>query len=133
MTMDACPSRMPSSAALRALPVCRPVEQRHRHAEGLEPAAEILRMLIGQQFGRRHQRDLPAHLNRLSRRQRGNQRLAAAHVALHQAQHGLASIQDRASISSSARCCALVMRNGSAASRPAFSAPFAASGQPGSL
>ena len=46
-------------------------------------------MLIGQQFGRRHQRDLPAQLNGLRRRQRRDQSFAAAHIALHQAQHRL--------------------------------------------
>ena len=64
-----------------------PGQQRHRDSQRLEPAPEILRMLIGEQFGRRHQRDLPAHLHGLSRGQRGDQGLAAAHIALHQAQH----------------------------------------------
>ena len=59
----------------------------HRDAERLEPAAEILRVLIGEQFGRRHQRDLASHLNGLCRRQGRNQSFTAAHIALHQTQH----------------------------------------------
>ena len=74
----------------RALPVCRPGQQRHRDSQGLEPAPKILRMLIGQQFRRRHQRHLPAGLHGLGRGQGRNQGLAAPHIPLHQAQHGFA-------------------------------------------
>ncbi len=87
--MAACPSRRPASAALRALPVCRPVSKATGHPQRLEPAPEVLRMLIGQQFGRRHQRDLALHLHGMSRGERRHQCLAATDIALHQAQHGL--------------------------------------------
>ena len=75
------------AARLAGLP---PGQKRDGHVQGLEPAPEILRMLIGQQFGRRHQRHLSAALHGLGRGQRGNQGLAAAHIPLHQPQHGLA-------------------------------------------
>ena len=48
---------------------------------------EIVQMLFGQQFGRRHQRNLVARLHRRQRRQRRDHGLAAADVALHQPQH----------------------------------------------
>ena len=44
-------------------------------------------MLLGQQFGGRHQRGLQALLDREQRGHRGDHGLAAAHVALHQPQH----------------------------------------------
>ena len=98
------------------------MSKRDGDSQGLEPAPEILRMLIGEQFGGRHQRHLPAGLHGLRRRQGRNQGLAAAHVALHQPQHGFASRRS-CSISASARCCAWVKRNGSAASKLALRVP----------
>ena len=59
-------------------------EPRHAHAEGLQPASQVCQVLLGEQFGRRHQRDLPALLDREHSRERGHDGLAAAHVALHQ-------------------------------------------------
>ncbi len=64
-----------------------PGQQRHLDPKRLEPAPKILRMLIGEQFGRRHQGDLSPHLHGLSGRKSGHERFAAADVALHQAQH----------------------------------------------
>ena len=46
-------------------------------------------MLPRQDLGRCHQRGLPARTHRHHRRQRGNDRLAAAHVALQQPVHRL--------------------------------------------
>ena len=46
-------------------------------------------MLLGQQFGRRHQGGLIARMYRSQRGERGHHGLAAADVALHQAQHRL--------------------------------------------
>ncbi len=109
-----------------------PGQQRDVHVQGLEPAPKVLRMLIGQQFGRRHERHLAAAVHRLGGSQRGNQGFAAAHIPLHQPQHGFAHPRSR-SISSNVRCCAAVNRNGSAASKLAFRAPFDCRGQPGSL
>ncbi len=48
-------------------------------------------MLLGEDFGRRHERGLVAGLDRLQRGERGDDRLAAADVALQQALHRLAA------------------------------------------
>ena len=72
-----------------------PREQRLRDPERVEPAAEILRMLIGEKFRGRHQRDLAAALDGMGRGQRRHQRLAAAHVALDEPKHGLGQLQIR--------------------------------------
>ena len=48
---------------------------------------ELAVVLLGEDLGRRHQRDLPAGLDRLQRGQRRDDRLAAADVALQQALH----------------------------------------------
>ena len=116
------------AARLAGLP---PRQQRHGDPERLEPAPEILRMLIGEQFGRRHERDLPAHLHGLGCGQCGHQRLAATHIALYQAQHRLCRARGRARFHRARARCAWVGRNGSAASKPALSLPLVASGQPG--
>ena len=44
-------------------------------------------MLLGQQFGWRHQRDLALAADRTGRRRRRDHRFSAANVALHQAHH----------------------------------------------
>ncbi len=44
-------------------------------------------MLLGKQFGRRHQRGLPAGFDGGQRGQCGNDGLARADIALHEAQH----------------------------------------------
>ncbi len=78
------------AARLAGLP---PGQKRHGNPQRLEPAPKILCMLVGQKFGRRHERCLPARLHGLRRGQRRNQGLAAAHVALHQAQHRLGLLE----------------------------------------
>ena len=118
------------AARLAGLP---PGQQRHGNPQRLEPAPKILRMLVGQKFGRRHQRRLPARLHGLRRGQRRNQGLAAAHVALHQAQHRFGLPEDRPRSRAAPGACAGVNRNGSAASKLALRAPSDCSGQPGSL
>ena len=45
-------------------------------------------MLFGQNFSRRHQRDLPARFQRLQCGQRSDNRLAGANITLNQPQHG---------------------------------------------
>ena len=45
-------------------------------------------MLLGQDFGGRHQRALPAGVDTHCRGQRSHHRLASAHIALQQAVHG---------------------------------------------
>src|ERR1700686_2551077 len=50
-----------------------PGEERHGHTQAFEPAPKILLMLVGQKFGRRHQRHLSASLYGLGRGQRRNQ------------------------------------------------------------
>src|SRR5207244_9340420 len=62
---------------------------RDLHGETFEPYRELAVMLLGENFGRRHERYLTARLDRLQRSQRGNDRLAASHVALKQALHRL--------------------------------------------
>ena len=54
-----------------------------------EPAAKVSGVLVGQQLRRRHERDLMSGLDGPSRGDRRDQRLAAADIALHEAQHGL--------------------------------------------
>ena len=62
-------------------------------AQGFEPTLEVQSVLVGEQFGGRHERHLPAQLYRLGGREGRNQRFAAADVALHQAQHGFCVAQ----------------------------------------
>src|SRR5216684_2328142 len=76
ITMGACPSRIPARA------------QGYRDPQWFEPTLEIQRVLVGEQFGGRHERHLPTQLYRLGGGEGRNQRLAAADVALYQAQHG---------------------------------------------
>ena len=62
-------------------------EEERLEAEWREPAREILRMLLGKQFGRRHQRGLGAGLGNIRGRKCGDDGLAGADVALDEAQH----------------------------------------------
>src|SRR6185503_3183671 len=64
-----------------------PGNPRYAHAQRLEPVRELEEVLLGEDFGRRHQRRLPAVLDGLQRRERRDQRLAAADVALQQTAH----------------------------------------------
>ena len=65
-------------------------------AQRLQPAIEILPVLLGEQLGRGHQRRLAAGLDRAQGGQRGDHRLAAAHVALHEPQHRVGPSEIRA-------------------------------------
>ena len=47
-------------------------------------------MLLGQQFGRRHNSDLAAAFHGLDRCRRSHHCFARAHIALHQSHHGVA-------------------------------------------
>ena len=58
-----------------------------------EPVDQLGEVLLGQDFGGRHQCALPAGVDGDAGRQRGHHRLAAAHVALQQAVHGLHAAQ----------------------------------------
>jgi hypothetical protein len=53
-------------------------------AERREPADELLQVLLGEDLGRRHQRALPAGVDRACRGERGDDGLARADVALQQ-------------------------------------------------
>jgi hypothetical protein len=57
-------------------------------AQGLQPADQLAEMLLGQDFGGRHQRALPARVHAAGRGQRRHHGFAGAHVALQQAVHG---------------------------------------------
>ena len=63
-------------------------DQRDGNFERPEPALEILRVLLGQQFGRRHERGLQSAADGARGGRGGHHGLAAAHVALHQPHHG---------------------------------------------
>ncbi len=58
-----------------------------RRQQRFEPAHQLGKMLLGQNFGWRHQRALPASIDGLRGRQRGHHRLACAHITLQQAVH----------------------------------------------
>ena len=64
-----------------------------RRKQRLQPFDELGEVLLGQDLGRRHQRALPAGVDGGAGRQRRDHRLAAAHVALQQAVHGLRGAQ----------------------------------------
>ena len=64
-----------------------PGEQQGLEPERREPAREVLRVLFCEQFRRRHQRDLETGLDGVRGRERGDDRLAGADVALHEAHH----------------------------------------------
>ncbi len=57
------------------------------HGQAGKPERELAVVLLGENFGRRHERDLPAGLDRLQRGERRDDRLAAADVALQQSLH----------------------------------------------
>ena len=77
--------------ALQRLPARPPLQLAgqpfDRHAERLQPALERSQVLFGQQFRGGRQRDLVTGFHRGERGERGDERLARADVALHQAQH----------------------------------------------
>ena len=57
------------------------------HTQRFQPCGKLAVVLLGQEFGRRHQRSLPAGIDGLAGRQCRNDGLAAAHVALEQPLH----------------------------------------------
>ena len=63
------------------------------YTQGLQPADEFAEMLLGQNFGGRHQRTLPAGVHAAGCRQRRHHGLARAHIALQQAVHGQAFLK----------------------------------------
>ena len=64
-----------------------PVQPSDPQAEGRKPFAELAEMLLGQDFGRRHHRGLPAGVGCGEAGDRGDDGLAAAHVALQKPLH----------------------------------------------
>ncbi len=64
-------------------------EPRHLEAQGLQPGGELGVMLLGEDLRGRHHGGLVAILHRLEGGQGGHHRLAAAHVPLEQALHGV--------------------------------------------
>ena len=58
-------------------------------AQRFKPRTEIAQVLFGQQFGRRHQRHLVTAFHGGNSRECRHHRLAAAHIALHEPQHGM--------------------------------------------
>ena len=68
-------------------------EPRYTHPQRSKPVQQFPEMLLGQDFGRRHQRTLPAGVDADGGRQRRHHRLAAAHIPLQQPVHGLAELQ----------------------------------------
>ena len=69
--------------------VHRAGDEHDRNLERREPFRQRSRMLLGQQFGRRHQRHLRARTQRQCRRRRGDRGLATADIALHEPRHRL--------------------------------------------
>jgi hypothetical protein len=63
-------------------------EPGHLHAQRLQPAHQLAKVLLGQDLGGRHQRALPARVDGHRRGQCRDHGLARAHVALQQAVHG---------------------------------------------
>ncbi|MEI3414767.1 MAG: hypothetical protein V8Q88_06290 [Christensenellales bacterium] len=64
-----------------------PRQQTAGHAHRRERFHRALQMLRGENFGRGHQRGLSTRAHAQIQRAEGNQRLAAAHVALHHPRH----------------------------------------------
>jgi hypothetical protein len=80
-----------------------PAQQHCAQTQRIQPRRERAVVLFGQQFGGCHDRDLPAVLDHREARERGHQRLAAADVALHQAQHRRAAREVAADLGADAQ------------------------------
>ena len=79
---------------LRALAApLAPGEQRDAQAGGGTECADGLKMLPGEQLGRRHQRRLRSRLDRACHREQRDHGLAAADIALEETQHALRTRQ----------------------------------------
>ena len=102
-----------SRAASRARSAALAAEPDRLDAERREPRLKCAPVLLGEQFGRRHQRDLVPGFDRGERRERRDDGLARADIALHEPQHRRASSRDRARFPPTTRCCARVSANGS--------------------
>ena len=129
--LDLAAARSASSALRRVRAGCEPVTSATGNAERPEPALEIPRVLLGEQFGRRHQRGLQSGADG-ARRGRG-----AATTVLPQPTSpctsrtiGRSRARSR-STSASARRCAPVSANGSDSRKRARAPPHRASGQRG--
>ena len=61
----------------------------HPHRQAVEPRGKLSVMLLSENLGRRHERYLIAGLDGLKRSERRHHGLAATHVTLQQALHGL--------------------------------------------
>ena len=62
-------------------------QQRDAQARGLGEAGDGGEMLAGEDFGRRHQRRLPARFDHLGHGDQSHHRLAGADIALKEADH----------------------------------------------
>ena len=90
------PTARSTSPAASAASVCAPLgglvatgQQRDAQPGGLGERPHALEMLAREDFGRRHQRRLPARFDDIGHRQQRDDRLARADVALQQPQHAL--------------------------------------------
>ncbi|KAF4531144.1 hypothetical protein B566_EDAN019179, partial [Ephemera danica] len=72
-----------------ALALAAAGEPGHLQPQRLQPLHQFAEMLLGQNFGRRHQGALPAAVDGAGGRQRRHHRLARTDIALQQAVHGL--------------------------------------------
>ena len=68
------------------------------HAQWLQPAQQLAKVLFGQDFGGCHQRALPTRVDAQRRRQRRHHGFARAHIALQKPVHGLVQPQVRADL-----------------------------------
>ena len=75
------------AAAFRSRAVSEPVTSSGDMPSGASSVGERARVLLGEQFGRRHDRGLVVVLDREQRGEQRDDRLAAPHVALQQAVH----------------------------------------------
>ena len=74
--------------------------------ERREPRAEVARVLLREQFRRRHDCCLKAGLHSPDGGERGDDRLAATHVSLHEAQHWIGSAEILFDLRPRTRLCA---------------------------
>ncbi len=94
-------NRLPGLAAFRLALTAR--DPGTAHAECGERLGELAIMLLGEDFGGRHERGLQAVLDRLQAGQRGDDGLAAADVALQQTAHRVRLRKVRADLLPGAR------------------------------
>ena len=77
-----------SGAGFALVPTC----EHHAFDPGFfSQGRDRCKMLLRQNFCRRHQNSLPSGLNRVQHRHQGDDRLAAAHIPLQQTQHAVLS------------------------------------------